>query len=262
VNAHSSGLQAQLTDRLVYAVGDVHGRADLLEQVLERIRRDRERRAAMHDAPALLVFLGDYIDRGPESRRVIDILCAVANEPEFECRFLIGNHEDAMLDFVDGKIRGQGWSSHGGDATLRSYGVSVPSSSSRESWAEARARLLDVLPQYHLDFLRNLELMIVIGRLVFVHAGIRHGIGLDQQERRDLLWIRKSFLGMPCSEPFLVVHGHTPKEEAYGASGRLCLDTGAYMTGRLTAASFYGDQVEIIDSMMATPRAMPVALPG
>ncbi|MCC6826756.1 MAG: serine/threonine protein phosphatase [Novosphingobium sp.] len=249
-------------DRIVYAVGDIHGRADLLERLLGRIRKDRDQREpGAGDAPPLLVFLGDYVDRGAESRRAIDLLLELAGDPGFECRFLAGNHEDAMLDFLDGKIVGQRWAEHGGDATLRAYGVTVPyAAAPPEAWAQAQARFMDAVPAEHIAFLRGLELMVTVGKLAFVHAGIRPGIPLADQTRRDLLWIRSQFLDVPHSGDGLIVHGHTPGEEVYGAPGRLCLDTGAYMSGRLSAAVFAGETIDLIDTFSLGARPLERAM--
>lgn len=232
--------------RLVYAVGDVHGRADLLTRLLPRLKADAQARSGQAGEPPLLVFLGDYVDKGPHSRQVIDLLLEFAEEPLFETRFLLGNHEETLLDFLGGRIRGRTWVEHGGDATLRSYGVPI---ASEADWAEARDRLREAVPASHVDFLERLELMIEVGSLLFVHAGIRPGVPLEQQSTRDLLWIRSDFLKAPVTGPHLIVHGHTPQDRVYGAPGRLCLDSAAYMSGRLSAAVFDGNSIEILDSM-------------
>lgn len=252
-----------LTDRLTYAVGDIHGRADLLTRLLDRMREDRRQRWRGGQVP-LVVFLGDYIDRGPHSREVIDLLLAFAAEPEFESRFLLGNHEDAMIDYLDGRISGLGWSKHGGDTTLRSYGVEPPREESRTAWSARRDPFRAAVPAAHRAFLDGLELMIAAGRLLFVHAGIRPGVAIEEQTKRDLLWIRREFLDGERDDGLLVVHGHTPKSEAYGAAGRLCLDSGSYVTGRLTAAVFDGAEVHLIETANreARPFAVSVAAGG
>lgn len=249
-----------LTERLTYAVGDIHGRADLLARLLDKLRADRAARATA--TPALIVFLGDYVDRGPQSREVIDRLIAFRDEPGFECRFLLGNHEDAMLDYLDGRISGLGWSKHGGDTTLRSYGVTPPAEASRTAWAARRDAFRAAVPAAHRAFLEGLELAVVQDRLLFVHAGIRPGVALEQQEKRDLLWIRSEFLQSERDDRWLVVHGHTPKEEAYAGPGRLCLDSGSYLSGRLTAAVFDGADVALIETHGTAARPFPVQLAG
>lgn len=240
-------------DRLTYAVGDIHGRADLLGRLLEQIRGDARQRAEDGERP-LIVFLGDYIDRGPQSRDVIDLLLAFRDDPAFETRFLLGNHEDAMLDYLDGRISGLGWSRHGGDSTFRSYGVEPPHDETRTAWSDKRETLRAAVPAAHVGFLQNLELMIPVGKLLFVHAGIRPGVAIEEQSRRDLLWIRGEFLQAERTDDWLVVHGHTPKSEAYGSAGRLCLDSGSYVTGRLTAAAFAGNDIMLIETDRVHPR--------
>jgi serine/threonine protein phosphatase 1 len=247
-----------LTDRLTYAVGDIHGRADLLARLLDLIRTDRAARAA--PGRALIVFLGDYVDRGPRSREVIDQLLAFADDPAFESRFLLGNHEDAMLDYLDGRISGLGWAKHGGDTTLRSYGVEPPREESRTAWAARRDAFRAAVPPSHRAFLERCELSVAQGRLLFVHAGIRPGVALAEQEKRDLLWIRSEFLQAERDDRWLVVHGHTPKEEAYAGPGRLCLDSGSYLSGRLTAAAFDGAEVTLIETHGRAPRPFAIQL--
>jgi serine/threonine protein phosphatase 1 len=250
-----------LVDRLTYAIGDIHGRADLLAGLLGQIRADRQARIGGGGGePPLIVFLGDYIDRGPQSREVIDMLLSFRQDDAFESRFLLGNHEDTMIDYLDGGISGLGWSKHGGAATLRSYGVAPPAEESRTAWSEARAAFRAAVPSSHREFLGNLEMMIPVGRTMFVHAGIRPGIAMEQQTKRDLLWIRREFLDGDRQDDWLVVHGHTPKAEAYGGPGRLCLDSGSYVTGRLTAAVFEGDSVSLIETGRDRPRPFPVQL--
>lgn len=251
----------KLTDRLTYAVGDIHGRADLLVRLLGQIRDDHARRP-VGDARAIVVFLGDYIDRGPQSREVIDLLLDFARDPAFETRFLLGNHEDTMLSYLNGEISGAGWGEHGGGATLQSYGVPPPSSNSRTAWSELRGTFTAAVPIEHRRFLDGLELIIPVGRLLFVHAGIRPGVAIDAQRKHDLLWIRTDFLEGARDDAWLVVHGHTPRSEAYGGPGRLCLDSGGYLTGRLTAAVFDASGVVLIETHRDRPRGFPVELAG
>lgn len=246
-------------DRLIYAIGDIHGRADLLMRLLPVLRDDLRHRGGDRRERPLLVFLGDYVDKGPQSRLVIDLLLEFAQDPTFETRFLLGNHEETLLDFLAGRIRGRSWVEHGGDATFRSYGVPLGRDT---DWVEARERLRAAVPPSHMRFMENLELMIEVGSLLFVHAGIRPGVPIGQQSTRDLLWIRSDFLQTPVTGPHLIVHGHTPRDSVYGAPGRLCLDSAAYMSGRLSAAVFAGDSVEIIDSVSLAPKPFPVTMPS
>ena len=251
----------QVARRLVYAVGDVHGRADLLAALIGQIRADRAERHRVSERP-LVVFLGDYIDRGLHSREVIDQLIAFAADPDFEARFLLGNHEDAMIDYLEGRISGVGWGNHGGGTTLQSYGVTPPVRPSRQAWSDRRDSFRAAVPLPHRQFLEKLELMVQEDQLLFVHAGIRPGIALEDQAKRDLLWIRSEFLDAERADPWLVVHGHSPKAEAYAGPGRLCLDSGGYLTGRLTAAVFDGDAVMLIETARAAPRRLAMTLPS
>lgn len=248
-----------IADRLVYAVGDVHGRDDLLATLLDRIRADRRDRATAA-GPTPIVFLGDYIDRGGQSRAVIDRLIAFARDPDFEAHFLLGNHEDAMLAYLDGRDSGHGWGRHGGDATMRAYGVAIAPDADRARWSALRPAFAAAVPAAHRAFLDRLVLQVRFGALVFVHAGIRPGIALERQERRDLLWIRSTFLDGRRDDAWFIVHGHSPREQAYAIPGRLCLDSGAYLSGRLTAAAFEGDGADLIETGVAGVRHLRLSL--
>ncbi len=220
--------------RRVYAVGDVHGRHDLLEALLREIGRDVA--ATPPGAQPLLVFLGDYVDRGPGSAQVVEAVLRLQDEGDFEIRALKGNHEEALLRFLDDPHFGSTWAEHGGSATLASYGVRPPATRTDPvAWADAAQAFAATLPAAHLDFYRTLDLMTEVGDYAFVHAGVRPGVALAHQEERDLLWIRGEFL--QASGPFgkVIVHGHTPMEEPQVTPHRLGLDTGAYATGVLTA---------------------------
>lgn len=221
--------------RLVYAIGDVHGRLDLLQPLMRDIAED-----ALRSAPAIrpiLVFLGDYVDRGPDSARVIDLVLELQASGAFEVRTLKGNHEEALLGFLDDPSFGPVWFEHGGGATLAAYGVTPPPArSDEEAWEEVREAFAAVLPERHRTFYERLELMVTVGDYVFVHAGARPGVPLDRQTEKDLLWIRGDFLQARPSFDKVIVHGHTPTAEPQILPHRLGLDTGAYATGVLTAA--------------------------
>lgn len=233
----------------VYAVGDIHGRFDLLEQLLAQIARDADPAV---DLVKYLVFLGDYVDRGPQSRMVIERL-AGPPLPGFGAIHLRGNHEAAMLEFLErdhqddpGTGRGDGhlagaWLAYGGDATMASYGVVPPAEDAPpELLEEARQRLLAALPDHHLGFLKRLRSSIAIGDYLFVHAGIKPGVPLDRQAESDLLWIRREFLHSTVNHGKVVVHGHTIAEKPEIRSNRIGIDTGAFATNRLTALVLEG----------------------
>lgn len=221
--------------RLVYAVGDIHGRLDAFDALLHVIGQD-----VLDSSPAqrpMLVLLGDYVDRGPASAQVIDRILRLETEPAFEVRALKGNHEEALLQFRDEPGFGQTWVEHGGSATLASYGVQPPATrTDPEAWETARLAFRAALPASHKAFYEGLELMIILGDYAFVHAGVRPGVPLERQVERDLLWIRAEFLQSTAKFEKIIVHGHTPMEEPQLIAGRrIGVDTGAYATGLLTA---------------------------
>ncbi len=231
---------ASTGERLVYAVGDIHGRSDLLDGLLARIVADAAPALSRGERP-LLIFLGDYVDRGADSKGVLDRLTALLGAPGFEVRALMGNHEEAMLAFVEDPVGNAGWLDFGGGATLASYGVAPPiGRANAEDLAALGRALSSALTAEHLSFLRSLELAVVLGGYVFVHAGLRPGVPLDAQSARDLLWIRQEFLSEKKPFEKVVVHGHTPEEMPYDGPTRIGLDTGAYATGVLTAVRLFG----------------------
>lgn len=217
---------------VVYAVGDIHGRADLLLEMFYRLERDRLEND-FHTP--LLIFLGDYVDRGPDSRTVIDLL--QRGRPEaFQARFLMGNHEQAMLAFMHDPLRNRSWLRHGGAETLISYGVKPCVERDAQSEIErASAELKRAMPIEHWAFLQMLERYVSMGEYIFVHAGIDPKKPLEAQSDRDLFWIRDAFLNDRRPLDRCVVHGHTPTAEPYKDARRICIDTGAFSTGMLTA---------------------------
>jgi len=219
--------------QLVYAVGDIHGRLDLLEAMLGLIETDA--RASGEASRRTLIFVGDYVDRGPDSRGVVERL--ISGLPQgFDAHFLKGNHEAILLDFLEEAWRLDHWLLNGGDATMRSYGIDTEQlarlRAPPEVWRQAFA---EALPEAHLHFFRNLQLSVSFGDYLFVHAGVRPGVPLGAQTEADLIWIRGPFL--EHADPFgkIVVHGHTPGEEPVTRPNRIGIDTGAFFTGRLTA---------------------------
>lgn len=227
---------------MVYAIGDVHGCYDQLHILTDRIEDDSRDIAGRK----LIVMLGDYVDRGPKSASVLDWLCA-APPTGFERIALAGNHEALMLEFVADPRPDSRWLQFGGLDTLISYGIS-PDSFSRAR-ARERAVLLDAtIPTEHLDLLRSLPGMLTLPTAVFVHAGIRPDIPLEAQRDDDLFWIREPFLGAEMPQDMLVVHGHTPNVEPVVAGRRICVDTGAFATGVLTAVRLDGVGMRFLDT--------------
>jgi serine/threonine protein phosphatase 1 len=222
----------------VYAVGDVHGRLDLLSALLARV--DAHQKAVPISRP-VQVFLGDYIDRGQESREVLDLLIERRRHHDVVC--LKGNHEDYAGRFLDDPSVLPDWKRVGGISTLLSYGVSVATGNSARRQREAEAGFRLALPDSHRQFIQSLALSFTCGDYFFVHAGVRPGIPLEQQLEHDLLWIRQDFLLHQESFGKVIVHGHTPTQEPDVRPNRINIDTGAYATGRLTCLVLERDEM-------------------
>lgn len=236
------------------AIGDVHGHLELLDELLAGLKRPPE--AVDVDAHDRLVFLGDYIDRGPESAGVIERLIGLRSAGT-DAVFLRGNHEEMMLRFlVDGDLRlGGAWLANGGDATLRSYGIAPPEDPfDIEDFMRCRRALDSALPLSHRHFLETLTSVHRDGDYIFVHAGLRPGVAFDDQDERDMLWIREQFLDSCHDFGGLVVHGHTPAPAPELHPNRICLDTGAGKGGYLTAGMFWGTEKAFLH---AGPRDFP-----
>jgi len=216
----------------IYAIGDIHGRLDLLLRLQELIAADASRSNAQRQ---VLVYIGDYIDRGPNSAGVLDRLLD-APLRGFETVHLLGNHEDTLLQFPDDVSVGPSWLTYGGVQTLASYFIEV----SPGSWRDGRelqrlqGEIRRRVPRRHVEFMRGLPLTHIEGDYLFVHAGIRPGVPFERQERDDLLWIREEFLDSAADHGKIVVHGHTISERPELHPNRIGIDTGAFHTGRLT----------------------------
>lgn len=235
----------------IYAIGDIHGRADLLEILIDRIKSDS---AALPEGTQVqIVFLGDYIDRGLQSRRVIDFFLGDELD-DFETVFLMGNHEEALLRFFDDEDFGKQWVRYGGGETLYSYGFQPPNSraslsshesmaAAQEAWRRVWEGFREKLPEDHLEFYRSLKHYHIEGDYLFVHAGLRPDVSLEEQTQRDMLWIRDEFLDDSGQFQHLIVHGHTPTEGIVYDGRRIGLDTGAFISGRLSAARLFGSEV-------------------
>jgi serine/threonine protein phosphatase 1 len=225
----------------IYAVGDVHGCADLLSKVFERIDADLKSRPA---PKPIQVFLGDYIDRGAKSREVIDLL--LKRQERNALVLLKGNHEDYALRFLDDPTILSAWKNIGGLTTVSSYGVKPARFHDPKSQHEIAAAFRRSMPDSHRRFLQSLALSFTCGDFFFVHAGVRPGIPLHKQSQTDLLWIRDDFLSHEGSFEKVVVHGHTPSREPAVLSNRINIDTGAYATGRLTCLVLEADQLDFL----------------
>ena len=242
----------------VWAIGDVHGRLDLLRPLVGAIRRDVERESGR----TIVVFMGDYIDRGPQSREVLAFLTDLPADENIEWRFLIGNHEQTMLEFLEDPSVGSRWCEYGGEATLASYGLKVPNLKHKtEAWARLAADLDHKLTARERAFLQTLELSIEVGDYFFAHAGARPGLPLDRQSARDLMWIRNSFLDSPLGFERVVVHGHTPTPEVHIDGRRIGIDTKAYASGVLSAVRFRGEARDIVQAVETEDGVISVRTP-
>jgi serine/threonine protein phosphatase 1 len=226
--------------RVGFAVGDIHGRADLLGEMFKLLeeRAEAERREG---GPPILVFLGDYVDRGPRSAEVLDMM--LSGRPHgYERHCLRGNHEQSMLLFMNAPLENRAWVLQGGAETLVSYGVQPPPpvAAQDDDWIAVGAALKMAVPQPHLDFLNGLERYVVLGDYAFVHAGVDAGRPLEEQTDDDLYWSRDRFIASKRRFSHRVVHGHTPVDRPFADHRRVAVDTGAYASGTLTAARFEG----------------------
>lgn len=231
----------------LYAVGDIHGHRRALDDLLDRIGED----AASARAAGLevaVVFLGDYVDRGDDSRAVVERLCGTVLDG-VSCHFLMGNHEAVLLDFLKQPASAADWLDYGGIETLASYGVRASAGiRERARCEDLRARFLEALPDHHRLFLDSLKPMAVFGDYAFVHAGIRPGRPVDRQKPGDLLWIREPFLSDARPHGKIIVHGHTMVDEPEFRPNRIGIDTGAYVTGVLTALVLEEDRQCLIQA--------------
>lgn len=221
-----------LDGRTIYAIGDIHGCDDLLNEVHARI--DAE------DTDGLEIYLGDYIDRGPDTAGVIQML--IDRAMNRDVIFILGNHEFLAQEFLAGKIAYEVWQRVGAAETLRSYGVDAAGLSDEE----IRTAFSKSLPIAHQFFFELLRPSFTSGDYFFTHAGVRPGIALEAQTGDDLMWIRREFLD--CTDAFgkIIVHGHTPVELPEFKANRINIDTGAFATGRLTCLALDGDGARLL----------------
>lgn len=221
----------------VYAVGDIHGRLDLLDALLARIDEDDAARPAVRTE---LIFLGDLVDRGPDSAGVVERLMGLKETGRV--RYLMGNHEEVFLRAVGGDSRALRFLLRiGGRETLLSYGISAQEYRDLD-YDELMPVLQARVPAAHVAFLSAFENWIEMGDYLFVHAGLRPGIALEEQQASDLCWIRDDFLKHRDSFGRMVVHGHSITEDIDIRANRIGIDTGAFATGRLTAIGLEGGE--------------------
>lgn len=224
--------------RRAYVVGDIHGRLDLLDRLLDDIHAEID---SEKPGKVLLVFLGDLIDRGPSSAQVVERLRTYRHQ-DIRLVFLLGNHEEVLLRILAGEV-GQlpGWLRFGGAQCLESYEAD-PRRIAAASDESAIAAIREAIPDEHAAFLRTFVDTCRFGDYLFVHAGIRPGTALDQQRQSDLRWIREPFLSDETAHGFVVVHGHTIGPEVEERANRIGIDTGAYRSGVLTALAIEEDR--------------------
>lgn len=231
-------------DKRVYAIGDIHGRADLLIELLRRIDNDD---ADSIPCPTELILLGDLVDRGPGSRQVVEHALALSQSAAV--RFLKGNHEEIFVRAARGEVAATRFFCRiGGEETLRSYGLSDADYAAMKA-EQLTDWMLNNIPRAHIDFLDGFADMIEIGDYVFAHAGVRPGVALAAQEPQDLRWIRADFLKSREAFGKVVIHGHTITQAVDEHANRIGIDTGAYMTGRLTAIGLQGHEHWFLSTM-------------
>lgn len=228
----------------IYAIGDIHGRLDLLDALLAKIATDE---AARGGQPAALIFLGDLVDRGPESAGVVDRVIAL-QELRHGTRVMLGNHEEVFLTALKGDLKALKFFNRiGGRETILSYGVSEKEYNELD-YPELLDLMVARVPAKHIAFLESLEDLIIVGDYAFVHAGVRPETPLAQQKASDLRWIRGDFTEYQGVLEKIVVHGHTIAEDVVQSGHRIGLDTGAFASGKLTAMGFEGRERWILQT--------------
>jgi serine/threonine protein phosphatase 1 len=225
----------------VYAVGDIHGRIDLLEPLLEKIDLDLAARPCPRPVE---IFLGDYIDRGPGSREVIDRL--IGRSQSHETVILKGNHETFPLEFLKSPAVLAEWRNFGGLQMLMSYGIQPSMNPDPAEQIELAQKFRDALPPAHATLLATMLHSFTLGDFFFVHAGVKPGVPLDRQAEEHLLWIKEEFLLSDDDYGKMIVHGHTPVAEPDFHPNRINVDTGAYATGKLTCLVIEDDRTAIL----------------
>ncbi|KKC27766.1 metallophosphoesterase [Sphingomonas sp. SRS2] len=242
--------------QLAYAIGDVHGCYGLFRDLLAKIARDAAMTA--NGRRPIIIQLGDLIDRGPHSAQVVEAATWLQRRGDIEFQQLMGNHERAMLDFLE-QPDGEGWLMFGGGATMRSYGVEPPAlDAPATTFIAARDAMLQRMPASHLRSIEHARSMVTLGDYAFVHAGIKPGVALAEQEEDALLWIGEEFTESRAPFEKIVVHGHTIENEARIRPNRIGIDTGAYMSGILTALRIEDGDMRLIQAGKESGHDMPL----
>lgn len=238
-----------------YVVGDIHGRLDLLDLLLDKIHADMDMRAPR---PTMLVFVGDLIDRGPASAEVVERLRTYSH-PGVRPVFLLGNHEEVLLRILEGDSSLlPSWLQFGGAQCLRSYGVD-PARLRGLTEPRKIAAIKAAVPAEHVEFMNGFVDTCRFGDYLLVHAGIRPGVDLNEQRQSDLRWIREPFLRDDTDHGFVVVHGHTIHPEVEERANRIGIDTGAFATGVLTALGIEGEERWYLDTRVEADAAVSSA---
>lgn len=230
-----------------YVVGDIHGRIDLLRQLHAMILTDHD--AAAPSISATVVFLGDYVDRGNDSKQVVEFLCQKPFD-DFQHIFLLGNHEQAFIDFMGNPEVGGDWFRFGGIATALSYGaIELNEDPHPLQYGQIRDNLERNVPTHHLEFLQELNFSYEAGDYLFVHAGVYPGIPLEKQSRDDLIWIRDEFLKSRHDHGKIIVHGHSITQKPDNRKNRIGIDTGAYASNILTCLVLEGSSRRFLQTI-------------
>ncbi|MDA0967542.1 MAG: metallophosphoesterase family protein [Proteobacteria bacterium] len=230
-------------DTRIYAIGDIHGNADLLNQLHKKINDDAKQYYVQNK---IIIYLGDYIDRGLQSKEVIDTL--INNPLEgFKKIYLKGNHEEALLTFLEEPEFGDSWFLQGGQATVRSYGAKLhDKDNQRLGMTEVHKNFNNSLPSKHLEFYRNLKISHIESDYIFVHAGLKPGVDIKKQKDWDMLTIREEFVFSKKEFDKTVVFGHTIFTEPFQKNKRIGIDTGAYAYGKLTCVVLQDSSIKFL----------------
>lgn len=236
------------SESLIYAIGDIHGRTDLLERLIERVLTDamREQTHSPEIPVPNVVFVGDLIDRGPDSAGTLEFLMAIRDWPELEPVYLTGNHEEMLLDFLSDPVRNASWLRHGGWETLVSYGLGRVGDLGSAKELQRIGDALTARMGPHVEFLESFTALHRNGNLWFVHAGADPALPMEVQPEAALIWGTPDFLQKKRRDDEWVVHGHVIVDEPTVRHGRIAIDTGAYATGCLTAMKVDGTEISFL----------------